>query len=165
MIGAIILLLVFYAILVGIYYGYKVSSLDKSACFGLSAECYDEEEKKKNNEAYDIALRDKCQEAIKPWGEEFYGMFSQACIVSPDSLDKCYEDLTLENPDMFGEGGTHSYISEHIMGLMEREGKIDLSGMNLLAREDIIKSYEHCNSAVEKKIKFKTSWLYFGDGF
>jgi hypothetical protein len=167
MIGAIILLLVFYAILVGIYYGYKVSSLDKSACFGLSAECYDEKKKKKNNEAHDIALLDKCQEALKPWAEEFFGMFSQACLVSPGSLDKCYEDLTLENPDMFGEGGTHSYITENIMGLMEREGKIDLSGFfrHFAAREEIIKSYKHCNSVVEKKIKFKTSWLYFGDGF
>jgi len=52
-----------------------------------------------------------------------------------------------------------------MMGLMEREGKIDLSGSGEPTREEMIKSYEHCNSAVEKKIKFKTSWLYFGDGF
>ena len=160
MIVAIILLLVFYAILVGIYYGYKVSSLDKSACFGLSAECYEQDQKKKNNEAHDIALLDKCQEALKPWAEEFFGMFSRACLASPDSLDKCYEDLTLENPDMFGEDGTHGYLTDYMIRHLS-----DPDNPATDERAELIKSYEHCNSVVEKKIKFKTSWLYFGDGF
>lgn len=167
MIGAIILLLVFYAILIGIYYGYKVFSVDKSACFGMSMECYEQDQKKKNNEAYDIALSDKCQEAIKPWAGAMLGLFlKKTCHpedkggVSGGSIEKCYEDLKLANPDMFGEDGTHGYITDYMIRHLR-----DPNNPATDERAELIKSYEHCNSVVEKKIKFKTSWLYFGDGF
>tara|TARA_B110001452_G_scaffold267635_2_gene278706 strand:+ start:13825 stop:14304 length:480 start_codon:yes stop_codon:yes gene_type:complete len=159
MIGSIILLIVFYAILIGAYYMYKVFSADRSACFGLSPECDKQSKATHDDKNFDEALGKKCDDSNQPFGAAVIGMlFTGACTTSSGALWKCYEDLALENPDMFGKGGTHSYITElTISRILENTGNFEFS------RAEIIKSYMHCNYVIAPK--FKTSWLYFGDGF
>ena len=154
MIGAIILLLVFYAILIGIYYGYKVFSVDKSACFGLEAKCWGEvggEEKI------------RCEQSNMIW---MTPVFASGCGSSKGKEGfstpyECYEDLISSNPDILGEVAPHGKLLSHITNPEYAGIKYGDPEYTVLLTE----AREHCNSVVEKKIKFKTSWLYFGDGF
>lgn len=139
---------------------YKVFSADRSACFGMSQECYEQVGLEHGDKNFDEALSKKCDASNEPFVRAFFGMlFTRECVTSSGALEKCYEDLALENPDMFGKGGTHSYMSELTMRrILENEGR-----SFEYSRTEIIKSYMDCNYVIAPK--FKTSWLYFGDGF
>ena len=154
MIGSIILLFVFYAILVGIYYGYKVFSLNKSACFGLEAKCWGEvggEEKIRCEQSNMIWMTPMILSGC--WSSELDERFS--------TIYECFEDLISSNPDIIGEEAPHGKVVSHITNP-------EYEGIKYGAPENaalLTEAREHCNSVVKKGIKFKTSWLYFGDGF
>jgi hypothetical protein len=153
MIGSIILLFVLYAILVGIYYGYKVFSVNKSACFGLEAKCW----------GLDGGGEEKirCEQSNMIWMTPW---FASGCGSSAKALQaqyECYEDLISSNPDILGEEAPHGKLLSHIINPENAGITFGDPEYTVLLTE----AREHCNSVVKKGIKFKTSWLYFGDGF
>jgi len=139
MIGGIIVLLIIYVCLIGAYWVYKREKTDISACgFGPYI-------------ATLLSVGSEMEKAVE----------AGTLVVDLTNSAEAAQAIMDYDP-RFGVGGIYSmewqvkFESEHEVGYTptEEEGEQNLQTL-----------MDNCVSVLKSRTKFKTNWLYFGDGF
>lgn len=159
MIGGIIFLLIIYACLVGAYYIYKREKTDISDCPNDPV-CYNpvtpQGTKKDCKFAYIVLLMAAMNSLVisSPSFAKAYGETTKG--IDPASVKELMDYDT-----RFDVGGIYSFEKLHeerAKNYPAKETKESKASLDTWQRNN-------CISVLKSKTKFKTNWLYFGDGF
>jgi len=133
MIGNIIVILIFYACLVGLYWLYKREKTDISTCDNWFIEL---------------------MSTIGKMGPSYYDIDSKDRVGAAQAI--------MDFDPRFDVGGIYSL--ENYINVYKKFGD-DYNPTTEETEQLLTVVTYNCVSVLKSKTKFKTNWLYFGDGF
>lgn len=157
MIGGIIFLLIIYACLVGGYYIYKREKTDISGCpHDPVCTSHGGAAKKDCKFVYVVLIMDAMKSLVISSPS-----FAKAYSESKNGIDPASLKELMDYDTRFDVGGIYSLEKLHeerAKNYPAEQTKESKASLETWQRNN-------CISVLKSKTKFKTNWLYFGDGF